>query len=26
LEKLNEITAFLEDVKYKIERGKKKWN
>ena len=26
LEKLNEIIAFLEDVKYKTERGKKKWN
>ena len=26
LEKLNEIIAFLEDVEYKIERGKKKWN
>lgn len=26
LEKLNEIMTFLEDVKYKIERGKKKWN
>ena len=26
LEKLNEIIAFLENIKYKIERGKKKWN